>query len=642
MNSITLKKLEIENFKGCKNRVVEFGNKTVFSGQNASGKTTIIDSLMWVLFDKDSLGSTKFQVRPLDLNGDPVHHVEIKVAATIDNNGTEYVLSKVQKEKWVKKRGSETQEFQGNVNEFEINGYPKSEKDFKSFISDIVDEELFRMITNPVAFTSLAWKKQREILFKLVTEVSDIDIACRNTEFGPLVQELHLASIDDVKAKYVKAKNELTKKQIELPVRIDEISKNIISVDIAEFELQKSGLEREIAELNEKLTNELKQLEEKQQAADKIMEMKFELSDMERKANADVISTKNDVARDIQKKKFDLTTFVSNNGSKQREIENLKNQLVSLDAKKQRLKNDYKNAKDREFDNSTLVCPYCGQEYPEDKKETLVSEFETHKQEEVNNIVLAGKQVANDITNLQSLITSAEKEFEELTDTVKKLQEEITVLEKKYSEIPESIDMTTVPEYVALQNDISEKEKAMNEAFSFEDSRNAIKAELQQKSQELKAIEIEIVKADCSQYEQRKEELETELREVGQKIANVEKMLYLVEKFTKAKLDAISDMVNSKFQIVNWKLFSQQINGGIAECCECTVNGVPFSALNNGHRIAAGIDIVRTLSGIYGVSAPICVDNAEAINSYYVPETNSQMILLKVTEDKEIQVEVNE
>ena len=167
-----------------------------------------------------------------------------------------------------------------------------------------------------------------------------------------------------------------------------------------------------------------------------------------------------------------------------------------------------------------------------------------------------------------------------------------------------------------------------------------LKAEAEEKRNALMNIELQISKADCSPAEERKAELEEEQVQIGQRVADCEKMLYLVDKFTKEKLDRISEMVNSKFEMVNFNLFTRQINGGIAECCECTVNGVPFNVLNNGHKIAAGIDIIRTLSVIFNVSAPIFTDNAEAINEFNIPKTDSQLILLMVTEDKTMKVEV--
>ena len=210
---IKIKEIYIQNFKGCKERKIEFGDVTTISGANATGKTTVFDAFTWLLFGKDSLGSTKFDVRPLDENGKMIDNIEISVEATLSVNGEEYVLKKVQKQNWVKKRGTNTIEFQGNVNEFEINGYPKSEKDFKSFISEIIDEKVFNLVTNPMAFTSLPWKEQREMLMKFVGDFTDVQIAEEFGEkFSKLIPELNLASTDEILKKYNKIKSTLIRK----------------------------------------------------------------------------------------------------------------------------------------------------------------------------------------------------------------------------------------------------------------------------------------------------------------------------------------------------------------------------------------------------------------------------------------------
>ena len=209
---IEIKKLHMENFKGVKKRTVEFGENTKICGANATGKTTVFDAFTWLLFGKDSLGSAKFDIRPLDENGKMIDNLEISVEAVLSVDGEEYALKKVQKQKFVKKRGTNTIEFQGNVNEFEINGYPKSEKDFKAFISGMIDEKIFNLVTNPVAFTSLPWKEQREILMQFVGTCTDVQIAEEYGEkFLKLIPELKIASTDDILKKYTKAKNTLNK-----------------------------------------------------------------------------------------------------------------------------------------------------------------------------------------------------------------------------------------------------------------------------------------------------------------------------------------------------------------------------------------------------------------------------------------------
>lgn len=158
--------------------------------------------------------------------------------------------------------------------------------------------------------------------------------------------------------------------------------------------------------------------------------------------------------------------------------------------------------------------------------------------------------------------------------------------------------------------------------------------------EELLIVEKQIASADNSAKEERIEELQQEMRNIADKVSEQEKMLYLLEEFTKAKMTVVSKIVNEKFGIVNWKLFDKQVNGAIVECCECTIDGIGINKdLNNGHRIVAGLDIINTLSKLYDVTAPIFIDNAEAVNDFNIPKMDAQMILLSVSDDKELKVE---
>ena len=221
---ITLKKLHMENFKKVKDQTIEFGHITKISGQNAVGKTTVEDAFMWCLFNKNSLGDTKFQMRPLDAFGNPIDHVEIKVVTTLDVDGREYELTKVQKQNWVKKRGALEATLQGNDNLYEIDGVPKKEKDYKAFVAEIIDEDLFQLLTNPQAFVNKKWKEQREDLMKMIPGVDNDTVIASNPD---VLSELNLAlsihTPEDLQAKVKKALSEYKKKQTEIPARIDEV-----------------------------------------------------------------------------------------------------------------------------------------------------------------------------------------------------------------------------------------------------------------------------------------------------------------------------------------------------------------------------------------------------------------------------------
>lgn len=672
---IILKSLHIENFKGIKSLEVNFSNKTSIKGQNAAGKTTIFDAFTWLLFNKNSAGEEKFNIRPLDKDGNRIDNVEIKVEGVLDVEGKEVMLSKVQKQNWVKKRGTNTVTLQGNPNSYEIDGYPKSEVDFKAYVSELSQsEDMFKLLTNPQYFSSLKWKEQRDILIKLIAEVSDVELAKTDPQYAPLLDELEKApSTDDIRSKFSKALTEWKKKQAEIPVRIDEAEKSKVDVDTAEQELLKTDLERQIKEIELQMKSSSKVIDDLEQQK---FELQFEINDCKRKANESLIKER----RPLDDRK-DEATIKFNDLHKQitkleSEIVEKKKRIPTLESEKAELGKQYMSEKEKafdetpylfdeskwKFDESTTVCSLCGQRLPEDKIEQLKTDFEEKKAKakeddaerlktiresfnnqkvaELNRIASLGTDKKSEIEIMKSDIEDAEKKLPELREQETEQMKIKNECIKKLSELPEEADLNTSEDYKALMKKDTDLQSKINSARA-----NSIDtSELESKKLELEAA-LEDAKTIIAQatknveIDERIAELQTEQKEIGQKVADQEQMLYLLEEFIRFKLDKISDSINSHFKTVNFKLFEMQLNGGMKDCCECTVNGVPYSTLNSGHRIVAGLDIIRSLSELYGVSAPIFVDNAESLNEFNVPVMDAQLILLSVSEDKQLKVE---
>lgn len=654
-----LKSLHMENFKGIKSLDVNFSNKTSIKGQNAVGKTTIFDAFTWLLFNKNSAGEEKFNVRPLDKDGKRIDNVEIKVVGVIDVDGKEVELSKVQKQNWVKKRGTDTVTLQGNVNSFEIDGYPKSEADFKAYVSGLAQsEDMFKMLTNPQYFSSLKWKDQRDILMKLVAEVSDVELAKTDAKYAPLIGELEKApSTDDIRAKFSKALSEWKKKQSEIPVRIDEAEKSKVDVDVAEQELLKADLERKIEALEDLMAKSDVRIDEMRSEE---MHCQFEMSAIVQTMDNELSSKR----REIENHKYDherkLEDVRSSIRKAQDSIESSKKSISEQTLKKADLVKKYNEEVVKKFDDSkwvfdesTAVCSLCGQRLPEDKIESLRADFSQRKADaiEIFNeehaktlamIVDDGNACAEMIKEL----TENNKELENTINTLKLHEaEEIDIIkgfDEQISKIPKCADYMQNAEYVKLKAkqdkllaDIAELES--KGADKVVEDAKADKAKLKSQLDEVNKIIAQA--ANNVMIDDRIETLRDEQKEIGQKVADQEQMLYLLEEFIRFKLDKVSESINSHFKTVNFKLFEMQLNGGMKDCCECTVNGVPYSTLNSGHRIVAGLDIIRSLSELYGVSVPIFVDNAESLNEFNVPDMDAQLILLTVSEDKQLKIE---
>lgn len=674
---LKIRSLHMENFKVIKSLDVNFSNKTSIKGQNAAGKTTIFDAFTWLLFNKNSAGEEKFNVRPLDKDGNRIDNVEIKVVAVLDVDGKEMELSKIQKQNWVKKRGTDTVTLQGNVNSFEIDGYPKSEADFKAYVSGLAQsEDMFKMLTNPQYFSSLKWKDQRDILMRLATDVSDVELAQTDAKYAPLLGELEKApSTDDIRAKFSKALSGWKKKQAEIPVRIDEAEKSKIDVDVAEQELAKADLTRRIAECDKKIENAGSALGD---LRSKEMQLQFDMSGIAQTMNRELYNRRSNIDADLCGCKNEMDHFKATISLKEKQIADNAKAIADADAERKKLGEQYNAEKAKAFDEtpylfdeskwifdeSTTVCSLCGQKLPADKIEQLKADFEERK----TKAKADAKRKLNDsksdfITQKESNLEEikaygfAKKNLiEELTKKNADLQMEIDSLKKQeqgtftnkeelckqLSQLPEEADYSQNEEYAKLKAEhdevLAKIEKLESEgADSVVDELKAEKSDLQAQLNEVNAV---IAKASMNvEIDERIAELRAEQKEIGQKVADQEQMLYLLEEFIRFKLDKISDSINSHFKTVNFKLFEMQLNGGMKDCCECTVNGVPYSTLNSGHRIVAGLDIIRSLSELYGVSVPIFVDNAESLNEFNVPDMDAQLILLSVSEDKQLKVE---
>lgn len=671
----------MENFKGIKSLDVNFSNKTSIKGQNAVGKTTIFDAFTWLLFNKNSAGEEKFNVRPFDKDGNRIDNVEIKVVGVIDVDGKEVELSKVQKQNWVKKRGTDTVTLQGNVNSFEIDGYPKSEAEFKAYVSGLAQsEEMFKMLTNPQYFSSLKWKDRRDILMKLTTEVSDVELAKEmfdeNAYAESLIEELEKApSTDDIRAKFSKALSEWKKKQAEIPVRIDEAEKSKVDVDVAEQELLKADLERKIEAVDDRMENAGTEID---RLRGKEMQLQFDMSGIMQVMN-DELSAKRrglDSAKDdATRESNDLHNQIQ---SAENQIKANEKTISDTDAERKNLGVEYNaefsKAFDEmpylfdeskwKFDESTTVCSLCGQKLPQDKIESLKADFEQKKADakaRATKQLEDARKAFDDAKGgkLKDLIAkgnTCKAEIERLTKENTKLHEDIVALKeqeskalakqndyaKQLSEIPAEADYSQNEEYVKLK---TEHDKILADIAKLEsEGADKVVTDLKVEKTNLQAQLDEVNKviaqaANNVAIDDRIETLRDEQKEIGQKVADQEQMLYLLEEFIRFKLNKVSESINSHFKTVNFKLFEMQLNGGMKDCCECTVKGVGYSDLNNGHKILAGLDIIRSLSELYGVSVPIFVDNAESMNEFNVPDMDAQLILLSVSEDKQLKVE---
>ena len=638
MKTLLLKSLRIENFKGCKKREIQFGSVTDIYGNNGSGKTTIADAFTWLLFDRDSTGSTKFGVRPRNGDMSLVNHVEIMVEGEFEVDGSPLSLKKVQKQNWVKKRGTGTQELQGNKNEYEINGFPVKEKEFKEKVGEIIDDTTFRIVTNPRAFAALDWKEKREIIMQLVSEVTDEDVL-KSGDFGAIADDLAMAPADKCLDKYKKSLLKLKKDQEEIPTRIDEASRSIVAVDVADLELQKNALNQKLETVRkdrEGFSGKYKRVSELNA---EIMKIKLDMGDLERKHNADYQQQVKNARFEYDSTFARISHWESQKGLVESTLNSRMETLKELNDELSNLGRKWTETKHMTINPSDTVCDKCGQEYPEDKKEEILQDFSRRKEQRLEEINTKGNAVKERIKNVEKDIVSFEEKLKKISGDLEAAKREAEEKKSAMESIKQPGPVEELPEYIELEKKLQDINAELGSIDDGESYRQQLEIQERGLKEELAEVEKNLALDHANEkLRDRILDLNKELKDVSQKIADCEAKILLLEKFTVQKMTMLSSRVDEKFSFVKINMFNTQINGGVTETCDITVDGVNYSDLNNAKKIQAGLDVIYALQQLYQIKAPIFIDNRESVTS--IPENGTQIINMFVSkEDKELRIE---
>ena len=625
--------LRISNFKGCSELELEFSSrKTDISGANATGKTTILDAIWWLLFNKDSQGKEKFEIRTLDENGEKIHNTDIVVEAGFHTADKEFTLKKTQRERWVTKRGTVTAELQGNDNIYEVDGFERKESDYREFIKSITGEDRFKILSNPTYFSSLPQKEQREMLMQLVSIPSDEELGKTLPLFECILPDLGKASTDEIMSKYRKEQAGKKEELKALPIRIDEVSRQKKPVNEELLRREKETLEGEVAELDK----HLKSVDTSEQAkaiADEIYQLKQKQTEILRKSREDYETRRSELRMGLIKAQADANVLETKINEFNRSIERDEKFIASNEQMLTELRVEWETARSREYDGET-TCPYCGQPLPEDKLDSLKSEFAKKLEKELASIKEKGVVISNEVNRLKENVENAKQNL--MTALLKRdeTQRVVATLQKQLDEIKEP----EIPqECYQIDDEISAKETIAEslvhtDTEDYEIARDSLVSRIADIERELMQVEVN------AEADKRIAELTEQQRTVAQESALIDQKIQALSVFVTCKMDRISENLNGKFKNVQFRLFRKLINGGIEPCCEATYDGVPYASLNSGHRILAGIEIIEAMQKANDVKVPVFIDNAESLSSFNLPKIDCQLITLTVSEDRELRI----
>ena len=625
-----LLKLNLQNFKGIRNSEFDFGgiDATIY-GDNATGKTTVFDSLCWLLFGKDSLDRADFEIKTLE-NGEPIHKVNHEVEAEfLNDDGNSFTLRRVYREKYSSPRGGDTK-LTGHTTDYFINEVPVKEKEYKQYINDVIAEDVFKLITNPLYFNKqYSWQNRRKLLLEISGDIKDDEVINSRSELTRLTELLGGRTVEEQK-KIVAAKKAAINKELDMiPVRIDEALRN--KADIATSE---SKLKTDIETLNKSIND----LENKKAT------IINGFSSTEKRSKID------EIGRQLKARQSEvLSIYNSEKQRKRGEYETLLTQLKIIESEHDRYTDRaYDLAKDIERESKRIetlqaefdtfnaqefnkeACPTCGQPLPEDKQAELEAAFNSEKAaklEEWQSLIESAKKLkANYEEQREVLLVKADgltKEIEDKTNAYEtKFKEYESYLEPNIEDDPDYKELKA--ELFLLELDEGE-EADDKEVARLDDEISSVK-------EKRAALETELNKYTLNaDIQKRVIELENQQQKLAAEKNLLDETSFLIDEFVKAKVDMLEESINSHFEYARFKMFNVLVNGNIEECCETTYKGVPYRSMNNAARMNVGLDIINALTKFYKVTAPVFIDNAEAVTDFI--KCNSQTIKLVVDAD---------
>lgn len=639
MERAILKKVVLENFMCYAHAEFDFYAITKIVAKNGKGKSTIATAYLWCLFNCDYELKDNPVVRR-EVDGKSVDDMDTSVELTLDVDGKEVTMKKVQKRTYSKDGGSYKDD-----NKYFINDVPKTLKDFNAYLD--VDMNVFKMCSNVNAFLNQKPAEMREYLFGLVGDVTDLDIAHSKAELAELVPLLGKYTTEELSAMNKATKAKITKDLPILDGQIKEKERDIqikSDIDTSDLELLRNSLKEQIKDCIAKQTDNDKLLAEYDKTSADILDLKFKQGDLLRKTNEENIKARREAEIRIE----NLNGVIENCKKDIKTAENViafnNGMVTGLQAKLEATRAEWNTEKQREFDENSLICPYCRQEYSEDKKEELRADFKTHKEAELNRITDKGNATKEELDIAKYKLAEAVKELTEYREHLDTYARDMFILEKQLAELPQEIDVTATEEYKALEQQIAEKEQAMHKANDISSVKAELKAQESDLRQQLAECESKIAKSDTAADEQRLEELKQTRVDSEQNKANAEKILDLLDELDKAKNEALTEAVNSHFGLVKWQLFEYAKNGNYKSCCIPTVDGksILTTVSNKGNRILGRVDICNSIQKISGISVPIILDDSESLdedNQKKVAEmVDSQLIMLIVNDSEKLEI----
>lgn len=654
--NIKLNWLQIKNFKGLKDFKLEAkGNNVEVFGDNATGKTSVIDSFLWLLFDKDSndRADTNFTIKPQDELAQDINHLQTTVEAELLVDGQPLKLKKTREEKWTKRHGETEKTFDGHIKNYWFNEVPLKATPYKAKVDGLIDENIFKMITNPLYFnTKLSWQERREILLEISGDMTNDEVIASDESLSRLTELLSGRTIDEYKSVLADQLKGYKKERDNIPPRIDELTSSLPQeeIDYTETEKELIELKEMVTQFDEYLTNAAKKTEEVNKKNQQLNTFKNELEEVKRKIKANAGAGKQKLIDEKHQLENGKILLASGIKTLELQIEQANKTLEANAETRTELLDEWKSLKDKvaeasasEFmlneDLTESVCPTCRQELPPEDTQQQVKELKANfNKAKLKNIEkLANETEVNKNkglalkTNTEKTkinLAALQKELAEKEQRLKDITTNIAVVESEIAEPVAEPNYEADKQYILTKQAIDKLQAELDKPVE-DDTAYMLKKKSEVQAQIDERNTIINGKVETEKKKARIEALKAEEKRVSTLIAELEGNRYLLEQFVVAKVNLMDENINKQFNHVKFKLFEENVtNEGIKETCIALVNTngsyIKFEDANLAGQYNAGLDIINALCKFYKVIAPILLDNRESVSE--IIETNSQVI----------------
>ena len=636
---IKLLKIILENFMCYAHKEFNFFDITKIMAKNGVGQSTMATAYNWCLFNSDYELKDNPVVRRI-VNGKAIDDIDTSVELIFDIAGKRVSMKKVQKRTYNKDKTSYKDD-----NKYFINDVPKTLKDFNSYLD--VDMNVFKMCSNINGFLNQKPIEMREYLFDLIGDISNYDIVQQNDELSGLILLLEKYTAEELTSMNKATISKINKDLPILDGQIKEKERDIQlkkEVDISDLEAKKNSIKQQLNDCILKQSDNDQLLAEYDKQSEDILNLKFALSDMERKANENNDKDRKRIESQINNLNYVIKDAESSVKGTESLIKSANYKMTELQEELTNSRDKWKTEKERIFDETSLICPYCKQEYPTEKKDKLQEDFKVHKENQLKKITSNGNAIKKALDDTTATLRVLERDLIDRKEKLEKHKNDLVELQKQLSELPQDINITETEEYKELESKIAEKEAIMHKANSISEVKKELKTQETSLREQLSDCENQIAQSDTTSDEQRLEELKQLRINAEQNKANAEKILNMLDILDRVKNEALSEEINSHFNLVQWKLFELAKNGNYKSVCIPTVDGksILTTMSNKGNRILGKLDICNSIQKISNLSVPIFLDDSESLSSDNQKKIttiiDSQLIMLIVNDSDELEI----